>query len=253
VGFVTAFGSTSPAFTLEVMKSLYPNLNQGRWRELQAIADELNKHLEFYRLDTPLRRAHFFAQILQETGGALAYSESFYFSVDGLKANYLYFRRNPEMAAKHGYSLPGGKKSNGERMGGQDFEAIANGAYGGRKELGNGDFESGDGWRFRGRGLKQLTGRHHYETLTRWHKEHQSRWSDDVVDFTVTPDLVAEPKFAARSAANFWVKNKLYEIADGGSSSSVVEAITDVVNSGTASRVARVKHFQNHWGRGTFN
>jgi predicted chitinase len=209
--------------------------------------------LQFFRLDTPLRRTHFFAQILQETGGALAYSEGFYYSVDGLKTHFRFFRRNPELAVKHGYSLPGRKKSNGERMGAQDFEAIANGAYGGRKELGNGDFGSGDGWRFRGRGLKQLTGRHNYEALTRWHQEHQSRWPGDVIDFTESPELLAEPKFAARSAANFWVKNKLYEIADGGSSPNVVDAITSFVNAGTPSRAARVTHFEKHWGRGTFN
>lgn len=51
-------------FTLSIMQDIYPSVKDSKKEELKAISDELNNHLEFYKLDTPLRRAHFFAQIL---------------------------------------------------------------------------------------------------------------------------------------------------------------------------------------------
>jgi putative chitinase len=81
-------------------------------------------------------------------------------------------------------------------------EALANKVYANR--IGNGDIASGDGWRYRGRGLIQLTGKSNYQDLAK----------DLKVDFVKDPELVATPKYAAIAAAWFWKKRGLNELAD---------------------------------------
>ena len=81
-------------------------------------------------------------------------------------------------------------------------EALANKVYANR--LGNGDTASGDGWKYRGRGLIQVTGKFNYQALAK----------DLEVDFVKDPDLVATPGYAAISAAWFWKKHGLNELAD---------------------------------------
>lgn len=133
-----------------------------------------------------------------------------------------------------------------------DFEAIANGAYGGRSDLGNGDHASGDGWKFRGRGLKQLTGRSNYHDFTTWHKANQEQWPDDLVDFEENPDLLLQMKCAARSAAYFWVANKLPAKADRGADADAVNSITAVVNLDTKSYGDRVNNSNFNYERKVF-
>ncbi len=103
-------------------------------------------------------------------------------------------------------------------------QAIANRAYANRN--GNGDIASGDGWRYRGRGIFQLTGRANYRAFTRSHAE----LFGEEIDFETTPDLVAQPKYAVRSALYFWVDNGLFAIADRGVNDSAANAITRVIN-----------------------
>jgi predicted chitinase len=134
-----------------------------------------------------------------------------------------------------------------------DYEAIANGAYGGRVELGNGGYDSGDGWRYRGRGIKQLTGRANYRQFTKWHKTHQDEWPEEILDFEDNPDLLTQPKYAARSAAYFWVANNLPTTADKGSTADQVNAITAIVNVHTDSYAARATNFDVIYNRGDFN
>ncbi|WP_227461267.1 glycoside hydrolase family 19 protein [Cupriavidus pauculus] len=127
------------------------------------------------------------------------------------------------------------------------------GAYGGRAELGNGDYASGDGWRYRGRGLKQLTGRANYKAFAKWHATLQSEWPQEILDFEANPELLVQPKYAARSAAYFWVDHALHEIADKGSTDAHVNSITAIVNFHTDSYAARVKNFNSIVDRGDFN
>lgn len=87
-------------------------------------------------------------------------------------------------------------------------EKIANYVYAGR--MGNGDEASGDGWRYRGRGLIQLTGKDNYAAATK------GMYALPMgVDFVVNPGLIAAPEYAAYSAAWFWEENGLNSLADG--------------------------------------
>jgi predicted chitinase len=240
------------SFTLDVMMAVYPDLGSDRNNDLLEIAAELNRYISLYKLDTPLRRTHFFAQILQETGPQLSVEEGFIYKAESLTQMFRYFRRNPEVARRHGYETRRGIKADGTRMTQVDFEAIANGAYGGRADLGNGDYASGDGWRYRGRGLKQLTGRYNYEALTRWHSRLIDNWPEDNVDFVESPDILLTMKYAVRSAANFWVSNKLYDLADTGAGSKAVDSITEIVNRDTDSYPERRANFNRLWSAKVF-
>ncbi|RQR67610.1 glycoside hydrolase family 19 protein [Burkholderia sp. Bp9126] len=250
IGVIGNFFGGKFQFTLQMMRPIFPGA-QGDI--LQAVVDEFNAHIDVYKLNSPIRRAHFFAQVMQETGASLNLEEGFVWAADALIINFSYFRKNPEIARAHGYEKERGIKADGTRMVQEDFELIANGAYGGRGELGNGDYDSGDGWRYRGRGMKQLTGRANYRDFSRWNKGHQTEWSDDVVDFEESPDLLTQPKYAARSAAYFWVTHGLPEIADRGATENQVNAITEIVNKNTKSYAKRVENFETINGRGDFN
>ena len=140
------------------------------------MASELNEHIDFYELNTPLKRCHFFAQIVQETGKNLRTIEDATYSVTALKslfsnANTLRYPDGKLIAEVHGYEtthISGGiksrYKSDGSLFTSDDEVAILNLIYAGR-DTGNGDFESGDGSRFRGRGLKQVTGRYNLSLI----------------------------------------------------------------------------------------
>lgn len=253
VGTIGNFSAAGFMFTLEMMQRLFPVVAQSKSTELTAIADELNAHIDFYRLDTPLRRSHFFAQVLQETGLNLALEEGFVYKAGSLKELFSYFKHHPEEADAHGYAETRPIKADGTEMNHSDFEAIANGAYGGRADLGNGDIKSGDGWKYRGRGLKQLTGKNNYYNLTAWHLAHQGEWPTDVIDFNNDPDALTKIKYATRSAAYFWVSNRLFLEADKGSAPEHVNAITAIVNRYTGSYAQRVSNFNEIYNRGDFN
>jgi predicted chitinase len=239
-------------FTLEMMKRLFPNVAETRTDDLQAIVDELNAHIRFYQLDTPPRREHFFAQVMQETGHSLSVEEGFVWKASALKGSFSYFRRNPAIADAHGYANVRAIKADGRKMDQDDYVAIANGAYGGRRDLGNGDQASGDGWMFRGRGLKQLTGRYNYGEFTKWHKKNQSEWPNDTKNFENNPDWLVEMAYAVRSAAFFWVQNDLALLADKGSERKHVDAVTAVVNLNTDSYEQRFKNFTEIQTMGIF-
>jgi predicted chitinase len=248
IGLMGIFSCNRFKFTLEVMKRIYPELSESRYGDLQKIADELNGNIDFFKLDTPLRRTHFFAQIKQETGEDLSIDEKFVYEAGALIDLFSYFKNNPEEARRYGYKTKAGKiKESGLPMTRSDYEAIANGAYGGRTDLGNRGISSGDGWKYRGRGLKQLTGLHNYAAFQRWHSAFSTHWPNEKIDFVANPELLIEMKYAVRSAASFWLSNKLYEVADKGSAPEIVDLITAVVNKHTKSHSDRRSHFRKLW------
>jgi putative chitinase len=95
-------------------------------------------------------------------------------------------------------------------------EKIANRVYANR--MGNGDEASGDGWKYRGRGLIQLTGKDNYTAFS-------LQANNEAI---IKPDLVAQPELAAESAGWFWVTNGLNNLADTGD----VKAVTRRINGG---------------------
>ncbi|MBK8200017.1 MAG: peptidoglycan-binding protein [Acidobacteria bacterium] len=157
---------------------------QGRY--IKAIVDSWPV-LESYDINTPLRLGHFFGQGLVETGWLKYTEEGFNYSADALIATFRLYRRNPELARQHA----------------RRPELIANTVYGGRADLGN--TEPGDGWKFRGRGFIQLTGRYNY---TKYGEA-------SGVDLVNDPDIIKRDlRKSVEVAAAFWKTNGLNAYAD---------------------------------------
>ncbi|CAM3193834.1 Peptidoglycan-binding protein [Vibrio neptunius] len=250
-------------FTLEMLQAVYPRVSSSKQNLLQGIVDELNDHIEFYKLDTPLRRTHFFAQIMQETGPTLNMAEHTNYRTTVLDTSQFETARKRNYPADH--KLHPGKryidvlgidrkengffvKKDGTRPSEDDKRILFNVMYGGRGELKNGDYlTTDDGWNFRGRGLKQLTGRGNYTAFNKWHAAHQARWPDDIIDAVNNPEILLEVKYATRSAANFWLVNKVYLKADAGAEDSAINSVTRAVNSGTDSYKLRRDNFNKLW------
>jgi putative chitinase len=113
-------------------------------------------------------------------------------------------------------------------------EKIANKVYANR--MGNGNEASGEGWKYRGRGYIQLTGKENYKAFDATVPE----------DITANPDLVAT-KYALASAAFFFKKNNLWSICDRGSDDATVTSVTKRVNGGTIGLLDRKKHFKEFY------
>lgn len=171
-----------------------------------------------FNITTPLRLAHFLAQCGHESGGFRATQENLNYSAKGLMGIFKKYFPTAALAAAY------------ERK----PEKIANRVYGGR--MGNGPETSGDGYKFRGRGYIQLTGKENYTAFDKTVPE----------DILANPDLVAS-KYALASAAFFFNKNNLWKICDQGASDQVVTSVTKRVNGGTIGLPDRIKHFKEYY------
>jgi len=159
--------------------------------------------MAYYKL-TPVRAAHFFAQTSHETGGFKAFSENLNYSAQGLQGIF-------------GKYFPGNLEESYARQ----PEKIANRVYASR--MGNGDEASGDGWKYRGRGALQLTGKSNYEAFSKYLNK---------PEIMTTPDLVATT-YAFESAMFFFDRNKLWDICDKGVDKNAILALTKRINGGT--------------------
>ncbi|WP_237718216.1 chitinase [Cupriavidus sp. BIS7] len=227
IGLVGNFRRKSTV-TVEMLRKIWPNQKAPDER-LAGIAAEINENATQYRLDSESRLSHFFAQVRQEVGEFCALEEDLrYYTPSRLKI-FGYFQKNPAEAELYGYKPP--KPA--------DSEAIANRIY--EHKIGNGSKETGDGWKYRGRGLKQTTGIGNYRDFTRGYNLH---WTDDAQNFVENPDLLSNTKYSTRSGIYYWLAHKLYEIADQGHGDTQVDAITALINKRTDSYENRRKHFQ---------
>lgn len=163
-----------------------------------------------YNITSPRRIAGFLSQIGHESAGLSQLQESLNYSVDGLLATFSRKRISAEDAQTYGRRR--GQPANPVKL----ANLLYGGAWG-RANLGN--TEPGDGHRFIGRGLKQLTGRDNYARCG-----HALR-----IDLISQPDMLLQPVNAAMSAGWFWSSNGLNEIADTGD----VLGMTRRVNGGT--------------------
>ena len=218
--------------TPAMLKQIFPSAPAGR---LQIVADGININIKDGKVDSELRLTHFLGQVRQEVGPGMAFRENLNYSAAALRRTFSYYRKNPSHADRDA----------------RNEEAIANNAYSDANRspgyrLGN--TEPGDGWRYRGRGLKQLTGRANYQSFTRLHA---AIWGG-AVDFEANPDLVDQPVYAVRSGLAFWVEKRLYAIADGGISEAVTDQITRGINRGTDSYRARWANVQAIWSERLF-
>jgi len=153
---------------------------------------------------SPIRASHFFAQTSHETGGFKAFSENLNYSAQGLQGIF-------------GKYFPGTLEESYARQ----PEKIANRVYADR--MGNGNEASGDGWKFRGRGALQLTGKANYEAFAKY------LGNNEVME---NPDLVAT-KYSFESAMFFFERNKLWAICDQGINDAAILALTKRINGGT--------------------
>ncbi len=171
-----------------------------------------------FQINTPLRLAHFLAQCGHESGGFRVTQENLNYSAKGLAG--IFKKYFPTEAAATPYA--------------RQPQKIANKVYANR--MSNGSEASGDGYKFRGRGYIQLTGRDNYTQFGKAIGE----------DIASNPDVVSS-KYALLSAAWFWSKNGLNKLADGGATDIVVTSITKRVNGGTIGLPDRIKHFKEYY------
>jgi putative chitinase len=183
-----------------------------------VVINQLPDTIAKFELNTPLRLAHFLAQAGHESGGFKLVTENLNYGAKGLLSIFKKYFPTQAKAALY------------ERK----PEKIANLVYGNR--MGNGPETSGEGYKYRGRGYIQLTGKDNYKAF------------DLVVaeNITNSPDLVAT-KYPLLSAAWFFHKNGLHKIADEGSSDAVVTKVTKRVNGGTIGLPDRLKHFKEYY------
>ena len=213
---------------VEAIIPMFKNNNHVR-EHLQKGLELGLKYSEEFHLDTPESLAHFFGQIREEVGTRFTTSENLNYSCTALRSLFGYYKTNPEKANAHG-------RCDGHKA---DQQAIANHAYAGR--IGNGDAASGDGWKYKGRGCKQLTGRANYQEFQDFMDE---RFPDITKDFMNQPELLEQPGYALLSGAIFWVKNKIYEKAEIGINKDASHKVTKIINRHTASYNNRWKHTQ---------
>jgi putative chitinase len=182
------------------------------------VINQIPDVLEVFGIDTPLRLSHFLAQCATESGNFKLIRENLNYSAKGLMGVFKkYF---PTLALATEYQ--------------QKPEMIASKVYGGR--MGNGDETTREGYKFRGRGYIQLTGKNNYTAFGK------------VVnaDLVSNPDLVAT-QYPLLSAAWFFTKNKLNEVADKGATDDIVTLVSKKVNGGTNGLAERIKHFHKYY------
>lgn len=189
-------------------------MNLGNLNLSSRIIGEMPLLIEKFGVNTPLRLAHFLAQCAHESANFTAVSENLNYSAKGLLRTFKKYFPTEALALQY--------EGNPEK--------IANRVYANR--MGNGDEASGDGFKFRGRGFIQLTGKENYQAFADFIGE----------DCVANPDWVAT-KYPLVSAAFFFNKNGLWAICDKGATSAVVLEVTMRVNGGTNGLAERLKYF----------
>lgn len=153
-----------------------------------------------YDINTPKRQAAFIGQCSHESGNFKTLEENLRYSATSLMK--VWPSRFPNLEVANQYA--------------GNAEKIANKVYGGR--MGNGPEETGEGWKYHGRGLIQLTGKENYANCG----------SGIGVDLLGSPDRLLDPQYAALSAGWFWRKRDLNSLADSGD----IETMTKRINGG---------------------
>ncbi|MGZ5436843.1 MAG: peptidoglycan-binding protein [Pyrinomonadaceae bacterium] len=170
-----------------------------------------------FNITTNLRLAHFLAQCALESTGFTATVENLNYSAQRLLQVFPKYFKNVDVNA---YA--------------RNPQKIGSRVYANR--MGNGDEASGDGFKFRGRGYIQLTGKNNYTSFSQFVGE----------DCVANPDLVAT-KYPLASAAFFFNSNKIWAICDQGADDATVTKVTKAVNGGTHGLAERIQNFKKFW------
>lgn len=174
----------------------------------RAFVDHLQSAFERYAINTPRRIAAFIGQCSHESAGFTRLEENLFYTDPARIASTFSALRQVEEA--RGYL--------------RQPQALANKVYAGRN--GNGDQASGDGWRYRGRGLIQITGRRNY----------RNAGTATGLPCEAQPDIVAQPNCAALTAAWYWQSNGLNTHADNWQLDAITRAINGPAMAGRADR-----------------
>jgi len=195
-------------FTREQLSSVI-----GNNPDLDGWHEALSSVLPTYEIDSPQRVAAFIAQCTHESGGFKRLKENLNYKAESLRRVFPKYFATDELAKEYAHKQ----------------EQIANRVYGGR--MGNGDESSGDGFRYCGRGLIQLTGRNNY-----------TKFAESIgMAVEEVPSLLETFEGAVKSACWFWKTNNLNQYADAGD----ILTMTKHINGGTIGLEDRIKHY-NH-------
>lgn len=204
--------------TEQQLRRCVPSVNGTRVKELVAV---MNEYGERFGINTPLRMAHALAQFFYESGELNHVVENLNYSADGLLKTFpKYFKTRADALA---YA--------------RKPEKIANRVYANR--MGNGSEASGDGWRYRGRGIVQLTGKAQYQAY--------QNSGFCVGNLVAHPEWLEKSPGAYKSALWFWYKNGCNELAD----KDDLTAITRRINGGTnglSTRGFYLRRFKKEFG-----
>jgi putative chitinase len=192
------------------------DLNKLKGHIPDTVIAQIPDVMQKFGIDTPVELAHFLAQCGHESGGFRVVNENLNYSTKGLLG--IFKKYFPTQALAEQYQ--------------RKPEKIANRVYASR--MGNGNEASGEGFKFRGRGYIQLTGKQNYTAFGK----------AIGVDTVANPDLVAT-KYPLLSAAWFFSKNCLAKCKDASDAS--VLAVTKCVNGGTIGLADRQKHFKEYY------
>ena len=208
----TARGLVGSLVTANSVRKAVPGVSLTK---LPSYITPLVNALEEAQINSPARIAAFLAQLGHESNSFAAFSENLNYSADGLLSVFGKYFKSRADATNYA----------------RKPEKIANRVYANR--MGNGPESSGDGWKYRGRGPIQLTGKNNYTEFTR---DVGSKFG---VDFVRNPDLVADPVWGFRAAAWYWNTRGLNAMADRGD----FDAITYRINGGYKGKDDRDKRF----------
>jgi len=199
------------------------DLKAAKVKDIGKWLDAVVATCQEFEINTPQRIASFLAQTSHESGGYTMLSDNLNYKAATLAAcwpnRFAVLGADKKPIKENGKLVPTAVANS---IAGKP-ELIANMVYSSR--MGNGPAESGEGWKYRGRGLKQLTGKDNY-----------ARCGAALgVDLIGNPDLLLEPIYAARSAGWFWKANNLASFADAGD----IKGMTKKINGGYIGLEAR--------------
>jgi len=192
------------------LKQIFPQADSS---DLEEICQPLNAAMSEFGIDTAQRQAMFLAQAGHESGNFAHVEENLNYSAEGLTRIFHKYFPDADTAAAYA----------------KQPEKIANRVYANR--MGNGDESSGEGYKYRGRGLIQLTGKDNYDACARALN----------ADLHGQPDYLETAEGACRSAAWFWSHNNLNRFADADD----IEGCTRRVNGGVIGLEERTAHYRD--------